>query len=324
MAQVANQHPESMRIVISAHDDQLTVAQCLMFGHRYFNKSIDLPNLASILKRIARLKHQVGSAKLKKVISGLGALPTLPRLYFQLNEAVNSPYSSLNEIADIIQQDAGLTVKLLQVANSAFFGMSRRVLTPLEAVQVIGIEVLRGIVLCVHAFKFYQDRQIRSFSASELWNHSLQTAQAARRLAEYENLSRAECDEAFICGLLHDIGKLIMAANADSDYAEVVKRSRSGNIPTDSAEQEVFGATHAQVGAYLLGLWGLPEPIIDAIELHHSLDTINTLGFTSLTALHVAQALEPSAPRVHALNVEYLRRIGMENRIEQWQRVLLN
>jgi putative nucleotidyltransferase with HDIG domain len=324
MGRVANEHPESMRIVISAHDDQLTVAQCLMFGHRYFNKSIDLPNLASILKRIARLKHQVGSAKLKKVISGLGALPTLPRLYFQLNQAVSSPYSSLSEIADIIQQDAGLTVKLLQVANSAYFGMSRRVLTPLEAVQVIGIEVLRGIVLCVHAFKFYQERQIKSFSATELWSHSLRTAHAARRLAEYENLSRAECDEAFVCGLLHDIGKLIMAANADSDYAEVVQRSRREALPMDQVEQEVFGATHAQVGAYLLGLWGLPESVIDAIELHHSLDEVKAPGFSSLTAVHVAQALEPSAPRVQNLNVEYLKRIGLDDRVEQWQRVLLN
>jgi putative nucleotidyltransferase with HDIG domain len=324
MGHVANEHPESMRIVISAHDDQLTVAQCLMFGHRYFNKSIDLPNLASILKRIARLKHQVGTGKLKRVISGLGALPTLPRLYFQLNEAVNSPFSSLSEIADIIQQDAGLTVKLLQVANSAYFGMSRRVLTPLEAVQVIGIEVLRGIVLCVHAFKFYQERQIKSFSPTELWSHSLRTAHAARRLAEYENLSRAECDEAFVCGLLHDIGKLIMAANADSDYAEVVQRSRSEALPMDRVEQEIFGATHAQVGAYLLGLWGLPESVIDAIELHHSLDTISAPGFSSLTAVHVAQALEPSAPRAQNLNVEYLKRIGLENRVEQWQRVLLN
>src|SRR6185369_744887 len=150
MTRVAREHPESMRIVISAHDDRLTVAQCLMFGHRYFNKRVDLANLASILKRIARLKHHVGGAKLKKVISGLAALPTLPRIYLQLTEALNSSFSSLQDIAEIVEQDAGLTVKMLQVANSAYFGMSRRIVTSLEAVQVIGLEVLRGIVLCVH------------------------------------------------------------------------------------------------------------------------------------------------------------------------------
>jgi putative nucleotidyltransferase with HDIG domain len=324
MTRVAREHPESMRIVISAYDDQLTVAQCLMFGHRYFNKRIDLANLATILKRIGRLKHQVGTAKLKKVISGLGTLPTVPRLYFQLTEALNSPFSSLQEMADIVQQDVGLTVKLLQIANSAYFGMARRIITPLEAVQVIGIEVLRGIVLCVHAFKFYEERSIRSLSATELWNHSLLTAHGARKLAEFENLPREQCDAAFISGLLHDIGKLIMAANADADYLQVVQRSRSEEIPIFQAELEVFGATHAQVGAYLLGLWGLPEAVVDTIEQHHSLDTITTPGFSAMTAVHVAQALEPANPRASRLDMTYLRKIGVENRVEHWQRILLN
>jgi putative nucleotidyltransferase with HDIG domain len=272
-----------------------------MFGHRYFNKRVDLSNLATILKRIGRLKHQVGTAKLKKVIAGLGSLPTAPRLYLQLTEALNSPFSSLQEMADIVQQDAGLTVKLLQIANSAYFGMPRRIVTPLEAVQVIGVEVLRGIVLCVHAFKFYQERSIKSLSPTELWNHSLLTAHGARKLAEFESLPRDQCDAAFISGLLHDIGKLIMAANADSDYAQVVQRSRTGEIPIFQAEQEVFGATHAQVGAYLLGLWGLPESVVDTIEQHHSLDTITTPGFSAVTAVHVAQALEPPTRALRGL-----------------------
>ncbi len=324
MTRVAAEHPESMRIVMSGHDDQLTVAQCLMFGHRYYSKRADLKNLSVILKRICRLKHQVGSEKLKKVIAGLGALPTLPRVYMQLTEAINSPFSSLQEVADIVQMDAGLTVKVLQIANSAVFARSRRVVTPLEAVQVIGSEILRGIVLCVHAFKFYQERSIRSLSPTELWNHSLQTAHAARRLAAYENLSPTQCDEAFISGLLHDIGKLIMAANADEDYQTVVQRSRAEKLPLDQVEQEVFGATHAQVGAYLLGLWGLPEGVIDTIERHHSLETITEPGFTAVTALHVAQALQPSTNRIGSLNRDYLRQIGVEDRVELWQRFLLN
>src|SRR5687768_4407972 len=166
MTAVAREHPESMRIVISAHEDQLTVAQCLMFGHRYFSKPFDLKNLASILKRICRLKHQVGSEKLKRVITGLGALPTPPRLYLRLTQAVNSPYSSLEEISAIVHEDPGLTLKLLQISNSAYFGVSRRILTPMEAVQIVGLEILRGLVLCVHAFKFYQDRSFKSVDTS--------------------------------------------------------------------------------------------------------------------------------------------------------------
>ena len=322
MTAVAREHPESMRIVISAHEDQLTVAQCLMFGHRYFSKPFDLKNLAAILKRICRLKHQVGNDKLKRVITGLGALPTPPRLYLRLTQAVSSPYSSLEEISSIIQEDAGLTLKLLQISNSAYFGVSRKILTPIEAVQVVGLEILRGLVLCVHAFKFYQDRSFQSISAEELWNHSVRIASNARKLARYEHLSESACEEAFVSGLLHDIGKLIMAANADSDYHVVMDRSQNEGTPVDQIEWEIFGATHAQVGAYLLGLWGLPEPVVSNVELHHSLEQIGNNGFSPAAAIHIAQFLERSPHRVSQLDTRFLRQIGVDNRISEWERVL--
>ena len=324
MTTVAQDHPESMRIVISAHEDQLTVAQCLMFGHRYFSKPFDLKNLAAILKRICHLKHQVGSEKLKKIISGLGTLPTPPRIYSRLNEALNSTYSSIEDIGGIVQEDAGLTLKLLQIANSAYFAVSRRVVTPMEAVQIVGLEILRGLVLCIHAFKFYQNRSIRSVSATELWDHSMRTAMAARRLAKFERLPDYQCEETFVSGLLHDIGKLVLAANADEEYQSVMRRARNDGVSATEVELELFGATHAQVGAYLLGLWGLPEPIVSTVELHHSLASIRTEGFSPVTAIHIAQCLEPSPYRIERIDTHYLRQIGVENRAVEWQNALAN
>jgi putative nucleotidyltransferase with HDIG domain len=324
MTEVAREHPESMRIVISAHEDQLTVAQCLMFGHRYFNKPFDIKNLASVLKRICHLKHQVGSEKLKRVVSGLGALPTPPRIYLRLTEALRSDFTSMDEVGRIVQEDPGLTLKLLQISNSAYFGLSRRIVTPMEAVQTVGLEILRGLVLCLHAFKFYQTKPFKSVSTSELWEHSFRTAHAARCLAKFEQLNGPQCEETFVSGLLHDIGKLVMAANADTDYQTVVKRSRHEGIPANDIELEIFGATHAQVGAYLLGLWGLPEPVVNTVEMHHSLNTVADKGFTPVTAIHVAQCLEPSPSRISRLDTAYLKRIGVENRILDWQSVLAN
>ena len=322
MSAVALAHPESMRIVISAHEDQLTAAQCLMFGHRYFSKPFDLKNLASVLKRICHLKHLVGSEKLKRVVSGLGALPTPPKVYFRLSQAISSAYSSMDEIAAIIQEDPGLTVKLLQISNSAYFGNAQKVITPAESVQVIGLEILRALVLCIHAFKFYQDRNFKSISTVELWDHSLRTASAAQKLARYENLPQASCEEAFVSCLLHDIGKLVLAANADTDYRVVMERSRSEGTPVDQVEWEVFGATHAQIGAYLLGLWGLPEAIVSNVELHHSLDLNANTGFTAAAAIHIAQFLERSPDRISQLDTRFLRQLGVENRISEWERVL--
>lgn len=322
MTTVCREHPEAMRILISAHDDQLTVAQSLMVGHRYFNKPFDVRNLAAVLKRICHLKHQVGSGKLKRVISGLGALPTPPAIYQKLSRAVNSPYSTIEEIGAIVQEDPGLTLKLLQISNSAYFGTSRKIVTPGEAVQIVGLEILRALVLCIHAFKFFQDKKLKSLSVTELWDHSIRTASAARKLARYENLPAELCEETFVTGLLHDIGKLVLAANADSEYSEIMERSRREGTPVDQIEWESFGSTHAQIGAYLLGLWGLPETIVSNVELHHSLELNPQPGFTPAAAIHVAQFLERSPNRISQLDTRFLKQIGVENRISEWERVL--
>ena len=322
MATVSQQHPEAMRIVISSHEDQLTVAQCLMFGHRYFSKPFDLKNLSAVLKRICHLKYQVGSEKLKRVISGLGALPTPPKIYLRLTQALNSPYSSIEEVGEIVQEDPALTLKLLQISNSAYFAARQKIVTPMQAVQIVGVDILRALVLCIHAFKFYQDRHFKSISITELWDHSLRTATAARKLARYENLSLEQCDEAFVSGLLHDIGKLVLAANADADYAIIMDRSRREGTPVDQLEWEIFGATHAQIGAYLLGLWGLPEPVVSNVELHHSMDLNASSGFTPSAAIHIAQFLERSPNRISQLDTRFLKQSGVENRISEWERVL--
>lgn len=321
MTEVAKRHPGVMRIILSAYEDQLTIARCLMFAHRYLTKPFDLEKLAAVLHRICRLKHEIGGEKIQRIVAGLGALPTPPKIYQRLMKALNSEFTSLDEVGEIIQEDPGLTVKLLQIGNSAFFGGGRTTFTPAEAVQLVGIEILRGLVLCVHAFKFYEQKRMSSISPAKLWEHSMETAEAARRLARYEHLSRAECDEAFVSGLLHDIGKLVLAGNADLEYAAILKQSAQG-AAADQLERETFGATHAQVGAYLLGLWGLPDRIVDTVDLHHDLNGATEKRFTSLTAVHVAQCLKPSGSR--KLDLEHLKEIGAADRVAEWQEHLRN
>jgi putative nucleotidyltransferase with HDIG domain len=322
MTQVMHGHPESMRIVISGHADQLTVAQCLMFGHRYFHKPFDLKNLTNVLRRICQLKQLVSNEKIKRIISGLGALPTPPELYLRLTQALNSEDSSIEDIAEIVKEDPGLTVKLLQIVNSAAFGVSRKITTVPESVQIIGFQILRAIMLTVQAFKFYEGNALRSLSLTQLWNHSLRTAIAAERLARFENLPAQSCEEAFVAGLLHDIGKLILAANADEEYETVFQKSRAENLPLDMVEKDSFGATHAEIGAYLLGLWGIPESIINTVELHHSPNKDSSNRFSPVTALHLAQCLDPTENRLSRIDHEYLQRLGVDDRVTLWQDLL--
>ena len=115
-----------------------------------------------------------------------------------------------------------------------------------------------------------------------------------------------------------------MAANADAEYQLVMKLSRDNGVPSEEAEQEIFGATHAQVGAYLLGLWGLPEPVVSNVDLHHSLAATVQKGFSPVTAIHIAQCLDTKPTGANRLDLDYLRQIGMDDRVSDWQRILLN
>jgi len=323
MIRVLRTFPESIRFIVSGHADQLTVAQSLMFAHRYFHKPFGLKPFCDALKRICRLKHLVGDPKIKRVVCGLGALPTPPETYFRLGEVLNSPKSSIEQIAEIVMEDPALSVKVLQIVNSAEFGMARRITTPAEAVQILGIEILRALMLSIQAFKFYEAKSSLSLSVKQLWSHSLKTAVTAKRLARLENCSPEESEEAFVSGLLHDIGKLVLAANAPAEYQIVIDRCRTEGVTAIQMEQEVFGATHAQVGAYLLGLWGLPDSIVEAVESHHSLREASERRFSLPVAVHVAQCLESSSDRVAELDLDYLQQIGLEDRIDQWQRALV-
>jgi len=323
LTHVEREHPQTMRIVISAYADQLAIARCLMFGHRYFQKPLDLAELADTLKRVCQLKQAIRNEKVRKIIGATAALPSPPETYLRLTEALDTPATSLEDLAEIISVDPGLTAKMLQIVNSAQFGMARRITTAFEAVQYAGVDVLRALMLGLQALRQFDKKKPKSLPLSELWGHMLDTAVAARTIAEEEKVDFNEAQECFVSGLLHDIGKLILASNADKEYEGVLRTSRNEKIPCYKIEHEVFGATHADVGGYLLGLWGLPEVIVRTVELHHSLDHIREQGFSSLIAVHAAQnIIKTSFKRVGSLDMEFLKRAGVTDRVEKWTKIL--
>jgi putative nucleotidyltransferase with HDIG domain len=254
------------------------------------------------------------------MVCGKGALPTPPETCIQLTEMLGSPYTDIGDVGRFVEQDPGLSTKLLNIVNSAHFGTARRIVTPTEAVQIIGIEVLKALMLGAHAFHFYDEKPFARISFKELWSHSLETAIRARKIAEMEQFKTEDCEGCFLAGLLHDVGKLILAANAEQEYRLVLDLCQKAALELHQAEMGIFSSTHAQIGAYLLALWGLPDSVIRAVEIHHSLDSSRIETFEPAVVLHVAQNLMPNRKR--NLNMPLLRKLKLEHRLQDWEAAL--
>ncbi len=322
MTEVVRTHPESARIVISGFADRLKVAECLTVGHRFFTKPLNFKVLSALLKRICQYSYLISTDRIRKIVCGNKALPTPPDTYLRLSEMLSSEYTEIDDIARVVEQDAGLSTKLLHIVNSAQFGSARQIASPAEAVQLLGIEVLRALMLGTQVFNFYEESPFIRATFHDLWGHSLRTAVSARKLAVIERLPTPVCEECFLTGLLHDVGKLILAANAEAEYKLVIDLANQRALPLAQAELGIFESTHAQVGAYLLALWGVSDTVVRAIEMHHSLDRAQPCEFGPLLAVHVAQHLDPSSAREAQLDLATLERLGLLDRVPVWKEVL--
>jgi HD-like signal output (HDOD) protein len=175
----------------------------------------------------------------------------------------------MQSIGEIIAQDFGLLPKLLQLVNSAFFGISHDVTSAIEAVQLLGVETVKSLALSIHVFSCFDNRRCPDISIDSLWQHSVATAALAKKVVELEQGDQQMAEAAFTSSLLHDVGKLLLATSLPAAFREAITLADVRQIPFWQAEREVFGATHADVGAYLFGLWGLPVAIVESVAWHH-------------------------------------------------------
>lgn len=324
LSEVAKRHPQTVRLVLSGHAEREAVLRLVGPAHQYLPKPCDADELRKAIVRAFALRDLLGNEQLKQLTTRIKNLPTLPTLHQRLTEELRKDSPSMENIGEIISHDVGMTVKLLQLVNSAFFGLARPVESPAEAVVYLGINTIRSLVLSMEIFSQYNHKASSSFSLDALARHSWVTGTAARKVAQSERLGLKVADQCFLAGLLHDVGQMVLAFELPEDYSQVIARGRSERLPLWQVEQEFFGATHADVGAYLLALWGLPNPIVEAVALHHQPARSTTSEFSPATAVHVADALvhelEPSDDEAPPqLDMDYLARLGVEDKIEEWR-----
>jgi len=285
---VREHHPEVIRIVLSGHTEMATALRVVPIAHQFLAKPCEPEMLRLAIERACHLQALLTDSSVRSVVGSLGDLPALPRIYQALNRALSDPDSSLPEISAIVEQDMGISAKILQLANSAFFGSSHPVTSIRNAVGYLGINALKCLVLAVEIFRVFEPTVlVPGFSINAMQRHAQVTAHIVARLPVPKHFAEV----ALVSSMLHDVGKLIQVWKLPESFAQCLRASAEERLPLYKVEERACGFSHAEMGAYLLGIWGLPYPVVETVALHHSPSRVPHQGFDAIAAVYVANLL---------------------------------
>jgi len=327
LAEVMKRHPTTVRLILSGYADKDLILKCVGSTHQYLSKPCDAESLKATVARASNLEDSMRSGTLKALVCQMHHLPSIPSLYMQVVEKASRLDTTLADIGSVIGQDLGMTAQVLKLANSAFFGSRRQLSSAEEAVGYLGLDTIKSLVLSIHAFSQFETSETGALNFESLWSHSMQVASLAKRISKIEGQEIKYIEEAFTAGMLHDIGKLVLAVNLPREYAEAMRLAQGG-LELTLAEQQIFGANHADVGGYLIGLWGLPVPVIEAIALHHNPSRAPQPAMSPLTSVHAANVLVQETPApanrlpAPSFDTKYLELAGVASRVAVWREAM--
>ena len=344
---VMERYPETVRIIHSGHSDREMVLRSVKSAHQFLMKPGSAETMRHTIERACKLRDLLRNETLKKIVTGIKDLPSYPTLYGLIMKEMQSEEPSIKKIGYIISQDVSMSAKILQLVNSAFFGLPLKIADPQQAAVYLGVDTLKSLVLSIDVFSsFTEDAELRGFSLAEMWKHSLMTSRLARDIARAVTSDGKAAEEAMIAGILHDIGKLILL-KAPVQYEKVEDFIEKSGCSRVEAEYAVMKTSHAELGAYLLGLWGIPDNVVEAVAFHHNpsklledifvtqgkssnkgieLETVKKqlTGFAIVTAVHVANALmmqEVSSSRATTfpyIDIRYLGKLNVTDKLPKW------
>ncbi|RMF74339.1 MAG: HDOD domain-containing protein [Acidobacteria bacterium] len=321
LTRVRTLQPRAVRIILSGHADVDLILRSVGASHQYLTKPCDADLLQRTIARASALKELLDNDSLRETMGRLEAIPSVPELFQELVGRLESPDASMKEIGRLISRDTGMTAQLLRIVNSSYFGVCRQISDPERAAVFLGLSTLSSLVLGTKLFEQIDPEIVERSGLAPLWPHSVAVACGARRIVETRSAGTKMAEDAFAAGMVHDAGILVLARNMPDEYARVVARARAEDRPLHELEREMLGVDHQAVGAYVMNLWGLPSPVVEAVAFHHAPGASGDTVFSALTAVHVADALDiGEGPRAEQLppaplDEEYLTAIGLQDEL---------
>lgn len=261
-------YPQMTRFALSGYSDTQMILESIRCTHLFISKPTSFDILANAIDRSLSIQEMINDSSLRDFISGIDSLPCVPEIYNELVRELSSDDVSIDSVGRIIERDMGISVKLLQIVNSAFFGLARNVYSPIEAAAHLGLDIIKSLVLSIKIFEMFTDESSADKS-NNIFLQSQMVAKGAALIAKQEGFSRHECDQLMSAGLLQDVGKLIMYSYFPKDLHEQFEQDKTIDLMSEiRVEREVFGVSHEQIGAYLLHLWGLPLSVVECVAFH--------------------------------------------------------
>jgi HD-like signal output (HDOD) protein len=286
--------PRAVRMILTGQTEQESVMKSVFIAHMFLSKPCDPVVLQGVVERAFRLNTILNSDELRTMAGRVEMLPAVPKTYVALNEALMHPNCSTADVAKIVEGDIGLCAKLLQLVNSAFFGLPRKITSLGEAITYLGTLTIKNLTMALETFSSAaKNCGLSQNELSVLQDHSLLTGKIGKHLFT-EDKNKAE--ETFLTGILHEVGWL---------------------VPVDEASQADAGVTvdRCLLGAYLLGLWGLPYPITEAVACYREPQQLTHSEFEMVDAIYIAHHLATEARHPDTveskLDTDYLAGIGI-------------
>jgi HD-like signal output (HDOD) protein len=324
LKRVQELYPQTVRIVLSGHSDMEAALQTIPISHQFLSKPCNAETIKEVVERACSLQDLLSIDSTRQLVGKFKTLPAMPKVHAELLKALADPDVDVASVAAIVEKDLGVTTRLLQVVNSGFFGLRRQLSSTHDAVSYLGLQMVKNLVLAMEVFNAFQGKQGLSSEALAIeQRHALRVANLAAKLVP----AGPQADKAFVAGLLHDFGKLLLLLELPERCAAVHEQTSREGRPYHEVEQEHFGIGHAEVGAYLLGLWGVAYPIMEAVANHHWPERVPQTEFGLVAAVWVANELtrevsegrESAALRAAALPGGYGEQFALAARLPAWR-----
>lgn len=322
LTHVATKYPQVIRIVLSGECDRCAAMDLVQTAHLFLSKPTDSKRLIDFIERGIRLKDILHNPDIAKVLTGMKTIPSLGDTFIKLDRLLNNENTHVNQLVEIISEDPSLIAKILQISNSAFFNVHWNVTNLTQAINVIGYDVLKSLVLTHGLMRQSSINKVGTLNLKQVADESVQVALLARQLAQCTTKDAKLAEDAFISAVLSKVGVIITAQSFENQMRKIIALAAEKDITYDQAEREVFGCNHAEICAFLLAIWGLPASIIEAVGFH--LKPSNSSACKELPLLqctHAASAFFRSSsklvPNIHAVKDSEI--LSDPECVEKWE-----